>query len=464
MLAETISNLVSQFPGRGEQIDQLLAFLGQPSDPTPPGIFVYGPAATGKTSIVRDLFASYDPEGQHYAFINCIECFTPRLLFERTLNAWAGYTPAPSNRYANYARCENLVDFVNCVRELLVVADGGRRASDTHYMIIDQAERLRDRGPMLLTTLLRLSELTGANVSLVLISNVIWDKFRPRHGGAPEPLALCFPSYTKQQILDIVAKDCPVDEPMPFFMTFVDAIYEVFHRNCADLNELRHLVAMLYPKFVQPVFEKQATRGEFARLFKLCQPYFSAASERLYLREISTSEWQKNSAIASAKNNPEDITLSIYQMAEGSTDSLDLPYYTKFLLIASFLASYNPSRLDAQYFGYGAGKNGKRRRGRKAATEDSLGGKDRPQLLGPKSFAIERMLAIFYSIIAEPVDSSVDVQIQIASLVTLRLLTKTSSGDRLDGIKCKCNVSLESVRSISRSVKFDIDRFLYDFA
>ncbi|KAJ2397117.1 hypothetical protein GGI23_003656 [Coemansia sp. RSA 2559] len=464
MSTETISNLAALFPGRDDQIDQLLALLGQPSDPTPQGIFVYGPAATGKTSVVRDIFASYDPEGHHYALINCIECFTPRLLFERTLNAWAGHKPEPSNRYANYARCENLVDFVNCVRELLVVADGGQRANDTHYMIIDQAERLRDRGPMLLTSLLRLSELTGANVSVVLISNVIWDKFRPRHGGAPEPLSLCFPSYTKQQILDIVAKDCPADEPMPFFMTFVDAIYEVFHRNCVDLNELRHLVAMLYPKFVQPVFEKQAARSEFARLFKLCQPYFSAASERLYLREISTSEWQKNSAVASAKNNPEDVTLSIYQMAEGSTDSLDLPYYTKFLLIASYLASYNPSRLDAQYFAYGSGKNGKRRRGRKPAADDSLGGKDRPQLLGPKSFAIERMLAIFYSIIAEPVDSSVDVQIQIASLVTLRLLTKTSSGDRLDGIKCKCNVSLESVRSISRSVKFDIDRFLYDFA
>ncbi|KAJ2689121.1 hypothetical protein GGH99_002889 [Coemansia sp. RSA 1285] len=464
MSVELASHFESEFPGRNEQIDQLLALLGQPDDPTPPGIFVYGPAATGKSSVVRELFELYNPDGQQYALVNCIECFTPRLLFERTLNSWAGHKPSPSNRYANYARCENLVDFVNCIRDLLVVADGGRRANDTHYMVIDQAERLRDRGPMLLTSLLRLSELTGANISVVLISNVIWDKFRPRHGGAPEPFAICFPSYTKQQILDIVAKDCPADEPMPFFMTFVDAIYEVFHRNCVDLNELRHLVAMLYPKFVQPVFEKQATRSEFPRLFKLCQPYFSAASERLYLREISTSEWQKNSAIASAKNNPDDITHSIYQMAEGSTDSLDLPYYTKFLVIASYLASYNPSRLDAQYFSRGSGQTGKRRRGRKPAAENSLGGKDRQQLLGPKSFAIERMLAIFYSIISEPADSSVDVQIQIASLVTLRLLSKTSSGDKLDGIKCKCNVSLESVRSISRSVKFDVDRFLYDFA
>ncbi|KAJ1955963.1 hypothetical protein GGI12_005435 [Dipsacomyces acuminosporus] len=329
-------------------------------------------------------------------------------------------------------------------------------------MIIDHAERLRDKGPMLLTSLLRLSELTQRNIAVVMISNVIWDKFRPRHGGALDPIEIYFGYYAKQQILDIIAQDCPPEEPTQFFLTFVDAIYEVFHRNCVDLNELRHLVAMLYPKFVQPVFEKQATRNEFSRLFKLCQPYFIAASERLYLREISTSEWQKHSAIASVRNNPDDVTQSIYRMAEAN-DSLDLPYYTKFLLLASYLASYNPSRLDVQYFARNSAGGKRRQRKRKLNEEDSLGSKNRAQLLGPKSFAIERMLAIFYSIIAEPVDSSVDVQIQIASLITLRLLTKTSAGDRLDGIKCKCNVSLEVIRNVARSVRFEIDRFLYDF-
>ncbi|KAJ2160725.1 hypothetical protein GGF46_002026 [Coemansia sp. RSA 552] len=446
--------LESRFPGRDEQIGELLSFLGEPKDPSPPCIFVYGPTATGKTSIVRELFAEYDATGERYAIVNGVECFAPRLLFERVLNSWAGHRPSVDNRFANYARCDSLVDFVNNVRELL-----RDRQHETHYIVVDQAERLRDRGPMLLSVLLRLSELANVNVTTVLISNVVWDKFRPRHDGAPDPVMVFFPGYTKQQMLGIIARDCPDGEPDKFFLTFVDAVYEVFHRNCVDLNELRHLVAMLYPKFVQPVYEKQATRSEFTRLFKLCQPYFQAASERLYLREISSSEWQKYSVVASAKTAPEDVTTSIYQMAE--SEGLDLPYYTKFLLVAAFLASYNPSRLDAQYFSH---KRAPAKRRSKAAAQNELGGADRQQLLGPKSFGIERMLAIFYSIISEPIDSSVDVQIQIASLVTLRLLAKTSAGDRLDGIKCKCNVSLETIRAISRSVRFEIDRYLYDFA
>ncbi|KAJ1952983.1 hypothetical protein EC988_003258, partial [Linderina pennispora] len=134
-----------------------------------------------------------------------------------------------------------------------------------------------------------------------------------------------------------------------------------------------------------------------------------------------------------------------------------------FLLISAYLASYNPSRLDVQFFSRGKGNASKRRR-HKTSADDSLGSSNRQQLLGPKSFGIERMLAIFYSIIAEPVDSSVDVQTQIASLITLRLLTKVSAGDRLDSINCKCNVSLETIRAVARSVRFEIDRFLHDFS
>ncbi|KAJ2827139.1 hypothetical protein IWW50_002032 [Coemansia erecta] len=454
-----MSDLCAKFPGREEQIGQLQRLLGEPSDPTPACIFVYGPSATGKTAVLRALFNEYDAPGRHHAYINAVECSTPRLLFERALNAWAGHVPTLEGRFANFARCESAVDFVNSVRELQHTQHGWTDA--TRYVVVDHAERLRGSG--LLTVLVRLAELAHANVAVVLISSVVWAKFRPRHGGAPDPTSVFFGSYTKPQVLAILEHDCPRDEPPRFFLTFVDAVFEVFHRNSADLNELRHLVAMLYPKFVQPVFEGQANRAEFARLFKLCQPYFAAASERLYLREISTSEWQKYSAVASAATAPEDVTRSIYQIAD-SADGLDLPYYTKFLLIAAFLASYNPSRLDAQYFSRTKAP-GRRGRGRgKAAMQLDIGGRDRQQLLGPRSFGIERMLAIFYSIIAEPADSCVDVQTQIASLVTLRLLSKTSAGDRLDGIKCKCNVSLESIRAISQSVRFEVDRYLYNFA
>ncbi|KAJ2269666.1 Origin recognition complex subunit 5, partial [Coemansia sp. RSA 371] len=51
-----MTSLVAKFPGREEQIEQITALLGEPCDPTPPCIFVYGSSATGKTSVIRALF------------------------------------------------------------------------------------------------------------------------------------------------------------------------------------------------------------------------------------------------------------------------------------------------------------------------------------------------------------------------------------------------------------------------
>ncbi|KAJ2749081.1 Origin recognition complex subunit 5, partial [Coemansia nantahalensis] len=137
---DVAARLGRQFPGRREQIDQLLALLGGADDPAPSCVFVYGPSATGKTSVVRALFAELSAEGRRHAYVNSVECFAPRLLFERVLNAWAGHTPSAENQYANYARCDSVVDFVNAARELL---QGSEQAA--HYIVVDQAERLRDR-------------------------------------------------------------------------------------------------------------------------------------------------------------------------------------------------------------------------------------------------------------------------------------------------------------------------------
>lgn len=41
----------------------------------------------------------------------------------------------------------------------------------------------------------------------------------------------------------------------------------------------------------------------------------------------------------------------------------------------------------------------------------------RQQLLGPKAFPVERMLAIFYSIVEEGVESNVDIQTQVNDLL-----------------------------------------------
>ncbi|KAJ3292378.1 Origin recognition complex subunit 5 [Borealophlyctis nickersoniae] len=321
---------------------------------------------------------------------------------------------------------------------------------------------------------------TRQNITTIFISSIAWDDFRCR-AGSMDPVVVHFPQYTKPDVLKIISRDCPPDEEMPFFLSFVDLVYGVFYKPCRDLNELRHLVALLFPKYVEPVLagkgtlakvispvqclasvrkegiEKMngdtVTRQQTAKLFQHIQHHMKEALHSLYLREISSSEWLKKSE---AKSKFLDVSRKW-------TQEVDLPYYTKFLLIASFLASYNPPRLDVRFFSRGGEERKKRKGGRGKVPKSEGGGKMRQQLLGPKAFPVERMLAIFYSIVETDVDCSVDIQTQITSLISLRLLARVTSVDRLDSVKCKCNVSFEFIEKVGRSVRFNVSKYLHDF-
>lgn len=89
------------------EINQLLNLLGRPCDPVPP-VFVYGPAATGKTSILREAMRVLR---RPHAYVSCRSSHTPRLMFESILNQLLGHVRSVSNKYSSSRKCERLIDF-----------------------------------------------------------------------------------------------------------------------------------------------------------------------------------------------------------------------------------------------------------------------------------------------------------------------------------------------------------------
>ncbi|KAF9093876.1 Origin recognition complex subunit 5 [Mortierella sp. AD031] len=547
MAASPRQRLHEAFPGRAKQIDQILGFMGKPWAPTPPSLLINGNSSLGKTAVIKaTLAAVLGSQGQdqgrsqtdhrsrrrpsRYAFLDCVECHTPRLIFEHAIYQFRNPPPsqdkphrktttaqgaegtgketeeatgarkrkreptkaAASHSLLEWDKCENINEFVEWCRRICDTKDDDgtdsgdsaqqtgysyqrppsncREQSDTRYLVLDRAERLRDTAPTLIPVLMRLQELTGRNICVILITTIVWEKFRSKTGGY-EPIILNFPQYTKAETVAILRKDLPVGEDLDLFMRFVDLVYDVFQRNCKDLNEIRHLVALLFPLYTRPVKE-----GKRLKLHRHIQTYFVEAMDKLYLREISSTEWSDRTLTAASGS----LTNSGHVSGAPGTDralttaldvqnTFDLPYYTKFILIASFLASYNPPRLDMRYFAKVSNQGGKMTKRSKVAAakkhgHDNMGSKLRQQLLGPKPFPIERMLAIFYSILDEEVEENVNVHTQIASLVSLRLLQRVTPMDKLDSIKCKCNVSYEMIKALAKSTKFEIDKYLYDFA
>ena len=112
-----------------------------------------------------------------------------------------------------------------------------------------------------------------------------------------------------------------------------------------------------------------------------------------------------------------------------------MPMLTRYLLLASFIASYNSVKTDRRFFGHLStkkkekntpalphGKSSSRRRtpfgsdlSNSAASNTGTrhAVKFKQLVLGPKPFHLERMLAIFWTLVPEPIDCGLDLFLQV---------------------------------------------------
>jgi origin recognition complex subunit 5 len=85
--------------------------------------------------------------------------------------------------------------------------------------------------------------------------------------------------------------------------------------------------------------------------------------------------------------------------------------------------------------------------------------------IGPNSFAIDRLLAIFYAILDEKVGLTCNLLAQISTLIHLKFLTFTSGEKNImDGsARLQCTVGLDFILHIGQLVNFNVRKYLCDF-
>ena len=172
-----------------------------------------------------------------HALVNCVESFTARLIFEHVL-----YQLQDSDKEADLPaspKCDNMTDFLRHLKHDLLSKD---LVNETFYIVLDKAERLRDMEANALPAFLRLQELMQLNICVILLSQIVWEKFQVGTGFY-EPIIIHFPDYSKTELLQIMVRDCPASYPEEFFKAYCQLLMSVFYSVCKDLNELRHLVS-----------------------------------------------------------------------------------------------------------------------------------------------------------------------------------------------------------------------------
>ena len=169
-------------------------------------------------------------------------------MFEHILNQLQTLQ-VDSNEDREFVRCDNMNDFIRMMRKSLTVENFGE---ETLFIVVDKCERLRDMEVNLLPTFLRLNELTGCNVCVVFLSEIIFEKFR-QGTGVREPFQMHFPDYSKTELLKIMCLDAPAEHPKEFYIGYCQLLLSVFYNVCRDLKELRHLVRdCFYKGLVKP--------------------------------------------------------------------------------------------------------------------------------------------------------------------------------------------------------------------
>lgn len=411
--------LFEEFPGREAEIEKIHQLFGH-NEPSPDAIYIYGITNTGKTSLVARSLKVLETK---HAIVNLIRYNTAKLLFEGILCQLV-----PENQCE---KCDNLVEFLLQLKKVI--------KTEKVVLVLDKAERLRDMDANLLPAFLRLRELSDLNISTILISTLEFFKIIQKMHIAT-PTTLYFRQYTRDEVLKILMKSLNkniLDADENFYINYLNVLLSVFYRNCRDLCELQHQAQLNLPKYCEPVLKNTIKSTDVSKLWHNISPILKTSLESVYLR-IKSAPVSQNANIISAP----------------------LPFYAKYLLIAAYLASYNPAKEDKRLFMKDHGKK------RKTTAQMKKNVKVAELLntqLGPKHFTFDRLLAIFFSILEDKVGLCGNLMSQLSSLVQMQLLTSGGDSVHLNGQKFKCNVDLEYIQVVCKTVGFNIRKYLFDF-
>ncbi|CAB4270019.1 unnamed protein product [Prunus armeniaca] len=367
----SLDDLLSSFPGRRNQIQELLQLLGPRNSPMLP-IFVYGGISTGKTSMVLETFRHLK---RPFVYSSCLSCYNPRILFESVLNQLFLHRKNAVNGYSSAKRCESPSDFVNFLREALVSILGnlegnsgklsskrsGKANGNMIYLIFDNLERVRgwEKGSTILPLLFNLYDiLKMPEVTLIFISNASPDTYYSSMGYV-EPISIYLPDYTQDDLQQIFLRN---QANKKLYASFLSVVLRPFCRITRRVDELSPAFSLLFTKY--------------------CEPVSSHPSTEVEVRETKGKG-------------------STRKFGDCEVDQLDfhMPTSAKYLLISAFLASRNPATLDASLFDSTGGSNSRKRR--RKASEKSVEQKETAEqelLLNPGTFPMERLLAIFQCI------------------------------------------------------------------
>ncbi|KAK9279061.1 hypothetical protein L1049_012736 [Liquidambar formosana] len=488
----SLDDLYSCFPCRRLQIFELIRLLGPMDSPLLP-LFLYGGPATGKTSIILQIFRHLN---RSFIYSSCLTCYNPRILFESILNQLLLHRKSAANGYSSAKRCERPSDFINLLREALIDVTNnlkensgklsskklmGRANGKMIYLIFDNLELVRewDKSSNILPFLFKLYDLLKMpEVGLIFISNTSPDTYYSNTGYI-EPVPVHFPDYTEDDLHQIFMRN---QANPKLYSSFLDIVMRPFSRITRRVDELSTAFSPLFKKYCEPLSDLGLAPNEEMkrRLFSHLHPHIAPSLNEIFtVQSQSSLEIDTNKEKSKRKGNMKKLGVC------EAFDDIDFHMSTsaKYLLLSAFLASRNPATLDASLFDSTGGSDNRKRK--RKSSEKSIGLKETAEqellMKGPGTFPLERLLAIFQCLTsvaegsldeeqqeneglgAEGGDSGLmsDVLLQLSSLCNANFISKGRSCPLEGSTRYRSTVSEDLALKVARSLKFPLSKYLY---
>lgn len=132
----------------------------------------------------------------------------------------------------------------------------------------------------------------------------------------------------------------------------------------------------------------------------------------------------------------------------------------RILLVASYLCSHNPSKFDLRLFGSASGRRRARLYNQKTQPGQRTKVSIRALRSAGRAFGLDRLLAIAFFLVPEPVPPLHALNQAITGLVGKGLLARVTLRSRLDSPKYRCTLSIDMVSMLARSVSLDIGKYM----
>ncbi|WFD33083.1 hypothetical protein MSPP1_004140 [Malassezia sp. CBS 17886] len=372
-------------------------------------------------------------------------------------------------------------------------------------------------------------------LTVVFVSRLPWSAFRTisAHTTSLTPVVVRLPRLGQQgawvsasltadvvRLLERAAPPGLDSERAVLYRGVCAVLYDTVKASVRDEEEIVALA-----RTVWRVVARVLDGGHIQPLLPVAMPLLSElirdAQTRVVARVIGPSQWAAeqearilHGAPPPADGHPPHPSQRATHARADATQPVAWPARTgfpamqAFLLVSAYLASYNPTKTDAKYFvrELGASRRRRRRRG-KAVTaanaamqdmEEEKGIWNRPQFWGPRTFSLERLVAIYHALLADfqqdlnedalpasaeraarTSDSATELHLEhiagefwsrscttaslINALVADKLLIRMSPAGRLSAVQYRVNVPYLYVRSLAHSVGFPLDAWLWDW-